>query len=77
MAGAEIESVAEDGLVLVDFAAHVHVLRALAGKEKDRRGVRGGAGNRFFHADSGGGGASGPANAAMASGLSSITKARR
>ena len=48
MARAEIESVAEDRLVLVKFAAHVHVLRALAGEEKDGRGARSNAGDEFF-----------------------------
>ena len=50
---AEIESVAENRLVLVKFAAHVHVLRALAGEEKDGRGARGSAGDQFFAVDAG------------------------
>ena len=47
----KIESVAKNWLVLVEFAAHVHVLRALAGEEEDRRDARGRARDRFLSLD--------------------------
>ena len=50
---AKIESFAENRFVLVELATHVHVLRALAGKQKHRRGTSRGSGNEPFAIETG------------------------
>ena len=53
MLRAKIESFAENRFVLIELATHVHVLRALAGKQKHRRGTSRGSGNEPFAIETG------------------------